>query len=58
MDLDDVWVLEGRADLHLAEEAIPGLGAGRVLALEDLDGDLAIALQVLGEEDLAHATGS
>ena len=50
---EDVGVLEGRGDLDLAEEPLAA-EHGRQLGLEQLDGDGAAVLQVLGEEDDRH----
>ncbi len=50
----DVRMLQAGGGLDLAEEALAA-DDGRELGVEDLDGDLAAVLQVLGEVDRGHA---
>ncbi len=52
---EDVRVLEAGGGLDLGEEALAA-DDGAQLGVEDLDGDLAAVLQVLGEIDGGHAT--
>ena len=47
-------MLEAGGDLDLGEEAIAA-DDGAQLGVQDLDGDLAAVLQVLGEVDGGHA---
>ena len=47
-------MLEVGGDLDLGEEAVAADDGGE-LGVEDLDGDLAAVLQVLGEVDGGHA---
>ena len=50
----DVGMLEAGGGLDLGEEAVAA-DDGTELGVEDLDGDLAVVLQVLGEVDGGHA---
>ena len=47
-------MLQRRDGLDLAQEPL-GADHGGELGLEDLDGDLAVVLEVLGEVDRGHA---
>ncbi len=49
----NVGVLERRGDLDLAEEPLAAQDGGQ-LGLQQLDGDVAVVLQVLREEDRRH----
>ena len=51
---EDVGVLQRRDGLDLTQEAL-GADDGGQLGAEDLDGDLAVVLEVLGEVDRGHA---
>ena len=53
----DVWVLQVGDGLDLAQEPLGADHRGE-LRPEDLDGDLAIVLQVLGEIHRGHAAGA
>ncbi len=50
----DVGVLEVGRGLDLGQEALRAYD-GREFGLENLDGDLAVVLEVLGQEDRGHA---
>lgn len=50
-------MLQLRGDLDLAQESRGAYRGGEVL-LEDLDGDLAIVLDVVSEEHRGHAPGA
>jgi hypothetical protein len=50
---ENVRMLELRLDLDLAEETIGGHRADE-LGLEDLEGDVALILQISGEKDDRH----
>ncbi len=50
-------MVELRGDLDLAEESLRTQRGGQ-LRLEDLDGDLAAMLQVVGKIDRGHATSA
>ena len=47
-------MLEPGGEADLAEEALGAEGGGE-LGVEDLEGDVAVVLEVLGEEDRGHA---
>ena len=47
-------MLEAGGDLDLGEEAVAA-DDGAQLGVQDLDGDLAVVLEVLGEVDGGHA---
>ncbi len=49
-------MLQGGGGLDLDHEAV-GAEDGGELGLEDLDGDLAVVLEVVGEVDGGHAAG-
>ena len=51
---EDVGVMQGGDGLDLAEEPL-GADDGGQLGAQDLDGDLAVVLEVGGEEDGRHA---
>ena len=50
-------MLEPGGEADLAEEALGAEGGGE-LGVEDLEGDGAVVLEVLGEEDGGHATAA
>ena len=50
-------MLESRARADLAEKAI-GAECGAEVGVEDLDGDVAVMPEVMGEEDGGHAAGA
>jgi hypothetical protein len=56
VDDTDVRVLQLRGGLRLLDEPPLALGIGDELRGEDLDGDLAVQLQVRGAVDDAHAS--
>ena len=49
-------MVEPGGDAHFREEAVGPSAAAR--SGEDLDGDLAVVLEVVGEIDRGHATGA
>ena len=58
VDVDDVGVGERGGELGLAHEAFAERRLHRELGREDLDRDLAVEGEVLGEEDGAHAAAA
>ncbi len=50
---EDVGVLEARGEMDLGEEPLGAHGGGQ-LGAEDLDGDVALVLQVVGPPDRGH----
>ncbi len=58
VDRDDVRMRQRRCVLRLAAEALDELVVVRVAVVEDLDGDAAAQLLVLGEVDVGHAAGA
>jgi len=54
LDLDDVIVPDGRGGPRLLIKALHGLGGGGDLGAQELDGDLFVDVDVLGQVDLAH----
>src|SRR5439155_10683735 len=57
VDRDDVRVVERGGVLRLAAEALDELVIVRVAAVEDLDGNAAAELLVLGEGHVGHSAG-
>ena len=53
VDREDVRVGEAGGELDLAEEPV-GADGGREVGAEDLEGDLAVVAEVLGQEDDGH----
>ena len=56
-DREDVRVLEARGDADLAAESLRA-EAGRKLRVQDLDGDWATVLRILGTIDGRHAAAT
>jgi hypothetical protein len=54
VDREDVGVVEARGELDLAEEPL-GADRSREIGTEDLEGDLAVVAEILGQEHDGHA---
>jgi hypothetical protein len=55
MDRHDAWVVERRDRLRFALEAAAAIGIGREHRRQNLEGDPAVQLRVVGGVDLRHS---
>ncbi len=58
VDRADVGMVERGEGAGLTLEARARLGIRREVGMDELEGDLAVKLEVMGEPDLAHAAGA